>query len=349
MATKKTSFSASANSLAELDNIFDYEPERKKANVTSFEEIAVSEIKLDPKNEFTNLYPLDQENINKIAESIKKRGFRKSQALTLIFIENENDEFLGDGHNRLAASKIAELEKVPVYRETYATRKEAKIAMLELQLHRRNLSDALKFKSLQMYMELKGEGKAENGAGKKSEAIAEIMGISARQVDKMNAIRKSGDKKLIDAVLQNKKTISKAYNEVPKKKEKKFTNDNSSHLDSYTGPLEEHSNEPKALSVSHIEHRSEARDYTVHPEDETDRWLKEKNIQVESAKKEGYAAGLKKGSDLAYEIYEYILSEIESGKSAKEIRNDIHFDDFSVARIYRAFNLDDGQKQETSK
>lgn len=339
MATKKTSFSVSTNSLAELDDIFDYEPERKKANVTSFEEINVLEIKLDPKNEFTNLYPLDQENINKIAESIKKRGFRKSQALTLIYIENENDEFLGDGHNRLAASKIAELEKIPVYRETYATRKEAKIAMLELQLHRRNLSDALKFKSLQMYMELKGEGKAENRTGKKSEAIAAALGMSARQVEKINAIRKSGDKDLIDAVLKNNKTINKAYNEVPKKKTKTFANDNSSHLDSYSDPLEEHSEEPKALSVSHIEHRSEVRDYEVHPEDETDRWLKEKNIQVESAKKEGYSDGLKKGGDLAYEIYEYILSLVEEGKSAEEIRKDKKFDDFSAAKIYKEFGL----------
>ncbi len=321
MATKKTSFSAVAGNLSGLDDIFDYEPERKKENVTSFEEISVTDIKLDPKDEFTNLYPLDEENINRIAESIKKRGFRKSQALTLVYIECENDEFLGDGHNRLQAAKLAEIEKVPVYRESYATRKEAKIAMLELQLNRRNLTDALKFKSIQLYMELKGEGKAENGSGKKSEEIAKNFGMSSRQIEKINAIRKSGDEELIAAVESGEKTINRASNDL-KEKKKVFTNDNSTHLDS----LEDSSEDIQPLTVSHTEHPSEVRDYEVHPEDFTDRLLKEKNVQVDEAFKNGFAEGFQTA-------LKWSLSQIKKGRTPEEVMHDESISDLSVFEL----------------
>ena len=50
--------------------------------------------------------------------------------------------------------------------------------------------------------------------------------------------------------------------------------------------------------------------------------------------------GLKKGSALAYEIYDYILSLIDEGKSAEEIREDEKLSDFSKEIIYEKFEID---------
>ena len=79
--------------------------------------------------------------------------------MVLIFIEEENSTFLGDGHNRLEGALRAKITVVPVVRLSYATRREAKIAMLELQINRRQLTDSMKMKSVMLLMELRGEKK----------------------------------------------------------------------------------------------------------------------------------------------------------------------------------------------
>ncbi len=209
MAGKKISFSDAEKSLGNIDDIFSVNT-KKTENKTHFEEIPLEEIQLDPKGEFQKLYPLEEENIQKIAQNMSKRGFRKNQALELITIEEENSTFLGDGHNRREAALRAGITKVPVYRSSFATRKEAKLAMMECQLLRRNLSDSMKFKAVSAYMELK-EGRS--SGGNKLDEIADKTGMSRRQVAKISYIKNSGDEELIEAVENNKKSINQAYNE----------------------------------------------------------------------------------------------------------------------------------------
>ena len=83
MATKKISNSdLNSNGLINnLSEVFSFE-NSKRENVTSFEEVPLESIKLDPKDEFTNLFPLDEENICNISNNMNKKGFKKSQALT---------------------------------------------------------------------------------------------------------------------------------------------------------------------------------------------------------------------------------------------------------------------------
>lgn len=229
MASKKISFSNSENQNSKgLETVFGYQP-KKKENKTTFEMVPIESISLDPKGEFQQLYPLEEENICNISESMKKKGFLNHQPLVLIFIEEENSTFLGDGHNRLEGALRAKITVVPVVRLSYATRREAKIAMLELQINRRQLTDSMKMKSVMLLMELRGEKKEKNSSGKKSEIIADQTGMSSRQVEKINSIAKSENPELIEAVKNGKKSISKAYKELHP--QKKYTNDNTSHLD----------------------------------------------------------------------------------------------------------------------
>lgn len=210
MASKKISFSNSENQNSKgLETVFGYQP-KKKENKTTFEMVPIESISLDPKGEFQQLYPLEEENICNISESMKKKGFLNHQPLVLIFIEEENSTFLGDGHNRLEGALRAKITVVPVVRLSYATRREAKIAMLELQINRRQLTDSMKMKSVMLLMELRGEKKEKNSSGKKSEIIADQTGMSSRQVEKINSIAKSENPELIEAVKNGKKSISKA-------------------------------------------------------------------------------------------------------------------------------------------
>ena len=226
MASKKISFSNSENQNSKgLETVFGYQP-KKKENKTTFEMVPIESISLDPKGEFQQLYPLEEENICNISESMKKKGFLNHQPLVLIFIEEENSTFLGDGHNRLEGALRAKITVVPVVRLSYATRREAKIAMLELQINRRQRTDSMKMKSVMLLMELRGEKKEKNSSGKKSEIIADQTGMSSRQVEKINSIAKSENPELIEAVKNGKKSISKAYKELHP--QKKYTNDNTS-------------------------------------------------------------------------------------------------------------------------
>lgn len=314
MATKKISNTdLDSNDLSnKLGDIFGFE-NTKRENVTSFEEVPLSSIKLDPKDEFTNLFPLDEENITNISNNMKKKSFRKSQALTLITIENENIEFLGDGHNRREAALRAGIETVPVYRETYPTRKEAKIAMLELQLNRRQLTDVIKIKTVAMYRELLGDKKAENGSGKISEQIAEATGFSVRQVEKINTILNSEDESLKEEALSGKTSINQSEKKAKasKKEKSKFTNDNTTHLDA----MEDTSGDPKPLTC-HIEH----------PREDPNKLTPEQDSEQTKRRKEAYESGFREGFEKAFI---FVLSEVMKGRTPNEIYEDERVKDLS--------------------
>lgn len=310
MATKKINFSeiAKKTSLDEnLGEVFSYEKNNDEKSQTLMD---VNEIKLDPKGEFQNLFPLEEENISNIAESMKKRGFKKSMALILVNIEEENECFLGDGHNRREAAIRAGISKVPVIIETYETRKEAKISMIEYQLHRRNLNDSAKMKTVGIYLELKGK-KASNGSGKISETIAEKTGLSSRQVEKINSIYKNGDEKLIEEVESGKKSINQAEKEVSEKRKKKFTNDNTSHLDA----MEDTSGDPKPLTC-HIEH----------PREDPNKLTPEQDSEQTKRRKEAYESGFREGFEKAFI---FVLSEVMKGRTPNEIYEDERVKDLS--------------------
>lgn len=340
---KKVSFSSGNIGIGDFGGFFggnDTDEERK--NETHFEEVSLEEIKFDPKNEFQNLFPLDEENIKNIAEDIKKKGFVKSQCVTLISIEDEGEDyFVGDGHNRVEAAKRAGIEKIPVYRQVFATRKEAKIAMLDLQLKRRNLTDALKMKTVALYQELLG--KSSRGEGKLSAKIAEAAGIGERTVQKMQAVLNSGDDELIDDVLSEKKSGNKAYNELKgkskKQKRAKFDDDDDfsdSDDDGLSDALEDTSGEPHGLNITDHSDGIERPYKAPFEEDETDRWINEKNIQVEEARKEGFADGFRKA------LY-FALGETLKGRTPKEIYNDEKLKDLGKD-VIPSFVLPDGDE-----
>lgn len=310
---------------------------------TGFEKVKVEEIAEDPKGDFTEIFAFNEEMAKSIADSIIARGYDKTQVIHLFKIREEPETMehpiRGDGAHRVAAAKIAGIEEIPAYIHTFDTRNEALIYAYELQLLRRNLEPYQKLDAMAKLDQLKNPGKKTDGesSGKSAEGIADVLGVSTRTAERMRNIINNADEETLEAVKSGEMSISKAdkiTNEKKKPKKNKETDE-----DEISDSLNDNEGNPAGLNFNHSD-GIERPSYRLSPEEDSER-TKER--------KAAYEAGLKKGSDLAYEIYDFILSEIESGKSAEKIRNDSHFDDFSVARIYRAFNLSDKQKQEEEK
>lgn len=315
MATKKIKFTDTQ--IEGLDEIFDYSVPKVEGKKVVIEYVKTSLIKEDPKKQFTNLFPLDEKNIENLSKSMKTKGFRKDRPLTLITIEDENIEFIGDGHNRLKAAIAADIEEIPVCHELYSTRKEAEIAMLELQLHRRNLSDQLLFRTITRYQELKGNHKAENGAGKRSEQIAKETGVSARQVEKINAISKDED---ATEALMNGSSINQAHEIVRKKKAIK--------RDEHFNEEEENNN----IQPLHMHERKI---------DDTPKFVTPEESAEEKRLIERYQEGF---ADGFYKALCFSLASIKNGKTPEEIWNDNQVEDLSPFSICK-FELKDEDEE----
>lgn len=288
-------------------------------------------------------FSINGKTFNDIKDSIEKEGFRKEEPIVIAQLKNGTVLGVADGHTRLKAAKELGLEEVYVTYRTFESLEEAQQYTKDRQFKRRNLSQAEIYEyasELENVEEKTGEGRA-------TERLAKEIGVSASTIEHARTVASRADEETQEKIKNNEMSINQAYQTVrkSKKKQEEDTNEDDSNNDDFddiSDSLSDNSGTPQGLNFNHSD-GIERPNYTVHPEDDTDRWIKEKNIQVESARKEGLEEGLKKGSDLAYEVYEYILSEIENGKSA-DLRNDEKFEDFSVMKIYKAFGISECNK-----
>lgn len=346
MACKKISYNdLKKNENSQLEAAFHSE---KTPVQTGFEKVKVDEIRDDPKGDFVDLFPLDENSVQNIAKSMEAKGYDKTQPVHLAKILEEKETVENpiriDGAHRVAAARIAKIEEIPCYIHTFETRNEALIYAYELQLNRRNLEPYQKLEAMQKLDQLKNPGRKtdESSTGKSAEEVAKVIGVSTRTAERMRNIINNGDEETIEAVKSGEMSISAADEKTNEKKQRKSKKSKDDDISDLSDSLSDNSGTPQGLNFNHSD-GIERPNYAVHPEDDTDRWIKEKNIQVESAKKEGLEEGLKKGSDLAYEIYEYILNGIDRGKSAEDFRNDEKFADFSAWKIYKAFGITDSE------
>lgn len=309
--------------------------------------VPVAEIRTIP--ELSEIFHRQDKVVEDIKKSIQEDGFHKEEPIVIAKLPDGTVLGVADGNTRLMIAKEIGMDEIPVVYKTFDSLEDAIQYAKDRQFHRRNLTQA----EIYNYANNLGAIEDKNGEGRAAERLAKEIGVSASTIEHARTVASRADEETQKKIKNNEITINQAYQKVrkAKKKQAKDSNEDDSNNDTFddiSDSLSDNSGTPQGLNFSHTD-GIERPSYTVHPEDETDRWLKEKNIQVESAKKEGYAAGLKKGSDLAYEIYEYILSEIESGKSIDDLRKDERFDDFSAAKIYKAFDFDLEETEEMEK
>lgn len=324
--------------------------------------------KIEEHEKFKNLFSIDKALLNRITVDMEKNNFDSSQPVHIWVTKGDDGKehnYLIDGYTRVAASKMAGIKMIPYFKHTFETFEEAHRYALHLQTDRRNLNGIDLLKNIQ---ELMGSDYIQSLEGNKNEAIGKELGVSEKTVERANKVNSMASDEQIGRIESGEASPNQIYNEIveqetvdeeatdeqreriesgeatvkdickeikAEKKSRKASKKKSSD-DDISESLSTNEGTPAGLNFNHSD-GIERPSYRLSPEEDSER-TKER--------KAAYEAGLKKGSELAYEIYDFILSEIESGKTTEEIRNDSHFDDFSVARIYRAFYLDDEQKQE---
>lgn len=324
--------------------------------------------KIEEHEKFKNLFSIDKALLNRITVNMEKNNFDSSQPVHIWVTKGDDGKehnYLIDGYTRVAASKMAGIKMIPYFKHTFETFEEAHRYALHLQTDRRNLNGIDLLKNIQ---ELMGSDYIQSLEGNKNEAIGKELGVSEKTVERANKVNSMASDEQIERIENGEASPNQIYNEIinqetvdeeatdeqreriesgeatvkdickeikAEKKSRKASKKKSSD-DDISESLSTNEGTPAGLNFNHSD-GIERPSYRLSPEEDSER-TKER--------KAAYEAGLKKGSELAYEIYDFILSEIEGGKTTEEIRNDSHFDDFSVARIYRAFYLDDEQKQE---
>lgn len=337
MATTKVSYKKSGGvENKQLSQMFSESFNAQKSAKTVFQKMKVDEIKFDEKGEFQKLFPIEEENLKNISEAMKNSGYDNSEPLRLVKILDEDGEaILGDGHTRLEAAKIAGIKEVPIHVRSFDTRRDATVYLYLLQLNRRNLTSGQRLAALAALDELKNPGRKAGGAGEKGKSadkMSELLGVSPRTVEKMRNVLSSEDDEIIDAVMNDEISVSAGDKAVNEKKSggKKSSVEIDDGLDDISDALGDNCGNPHEVYV-HLRDMSER--LSPPEEDSVDRRMIERF-------KDGFVKGFKKGvSEIAYEIYDKIISLVKDGKSAEEIENDKMFADFTFTEIAPKFEI----------
>ena len=324
--------------------------------------------KIEEHEKFKNLFSIDKALLNRITVDMEKNNFDSSQPVHIWVTkgyDGKEHNYLIDGYTRVAASKMAGIKMIPYFKHTFETFEEAHRYALHLQTDRRNLNGIDLLKNIQ---ELMGSDYIQSLEGNKNEAIGKELGVSEKTVERANKVNSMASGEQIERIENGEASPNQIYNEIINQEtvDEEATDEQRERIESGEATIKDICKEIKAEKKSRKASKKKPSDDDISESLSTNegtpaglnfnhsdgierpsyRLSPEEDSERTKERKAAYEAGLKKGSELAYEIYDFILSEIEGGKTTEEIRNDSHFDDFSVARIYRAFNLDDEQKQE---
>ena len=177
--------------------------------------------KIEPHEDFKSLFKIGDELLERITNSIRENSFDASQPLH-IWAKAEDDgtvhNYLIDGYTRLEAARNAGLDTVPYFEHKFETFDEAYKYALSLQVNRRNLEGG---ELLRNVSRLLGTDFIQNAEGKKSEAIAEVLGVSPRTVEEAISVARNADEETLAEIDSGGKSVHKAYKETKKKREKR--------------------------------------------------------------------------------------------------------------------------------
>lgn len=292
--------------------------------------VPVSEIKTIP--ELSEIFTKQDKVVEDIKKSMNENGFHKEEPIVIAKLPDGTVLGVADGNTRLMVAKEIGLDEVPVVYKTFDSLEDAIQYAKDRQFHRRNLSQAEIYNYANNLDSIDMEDR--NGEGRATERLAEELGISASTIEHARTVENRADEETKEKIKNNELTINQAYQKVRKSKKKSDENiDNknsaSDDFDDISDALEDNEGNPGALSF-----------IVEHPREDVHKLTPEEDIGRTIERKNAYEMGLKKGSDLAYKIYDYILMLIDEGKSASEIRDDEKLSDFSKEIIYEKFEID---------
>lgn len=271
--------------------------------------IKISEIEYH--DDFKFLFTIDEVLLHRIKDSILDNKYDNSQPVHIWIVTDENGivhKYLIDGHTRVKAAELAGLETVPYYEHKFESFEEAYKYVLGLQVNRRNLAGSELLRNISI---LYGTDFIQNYEGKKSEAMAEVLGVSDRTVEKGIFVQEHADEDTLAKIDSDELTVNKAYNQL--KGKEKNNSKTSNDIEEISDSLENTSENPRPISF--LQQKE-----TVHkltPEEDNER-TKER--------RDSYLKGLSEGF---YKAVVFCCSEFAKGKTAEEVYNDERIADTS--------------------
>lgn len=314
--------------------------------------------KIEPHEDFKSLFKIGDELLERITNSIKENSFDASQPLH-IWAKAEDDgivhSYLIDGYTRLEAAKNAGLHTVPYFEHRFETFDEAYKYALSLQVNRRNLEGG---ELLRNVSRLLGTDFIQNAEGKKSEAIAEVLGISPRTVEEAISVARNADEETLAEIDSGEKSVHKAYKETKKKPGKRDSaSDEDENNDFYDVPEKDDDNDFGDISAALGDSEGNPREVHVHSRDMTERLSPPEQSDIDARLierfKDGFVSGFKGGfQEGAYQVYDRMISMLKDGKSVAEIEDSETFSDFTFSVAAPKFDVpveDEGILKEFNK
>ena len=269
--------------------------------------ISIEEIEEHPF--FKELYNIDPVLLERITKSMEKDGFDASQPVHIWITTGEDEiphKYLFDGYTRVAAARAAGIKIIPYFEHKFETQDEAYMYALHLQVDRRNLSEQELIDNIEKLM---GTEYVQNCIGRKSEVIADTLGISARKVQQALSVINDATDEQKEEIASGAKSINKIYKENhPTKKEKKEDSeeignaagwtaepseyaddfdDDSDDTETISDALDDTSGDPKGLSISDHSDHIERPSYKMSAKEDSER-TKERHEAYESGFVEGF-------------------------------------------------------------
>ena len=208
-------------------------------------QIKISEI--EEHSDFKSLFTIDEDVLERIKDSMTKNGFDNSQPVHIWHITDDDGKehfYLIDGYTRLAALKEIGTETVPYYEHKFNNFEEAYTYVMGLQVNRRNLSGIELLKNVSKLM---GTDFVQKAEGKKSEVIADVLGVSDRTVEKAIAVSEEADEETLAKVEAGELSVNKAYKQTKEKTRKTKSDEDEDLSDS----LSDNSGNPAGLNFNH--------------------------------------------------------------------------------------------------
>ena len=293
--------------------------------------IRISEIEYH--EDFKSLFAIDENLLKRITDSMLETKYDNSQPIHIWAYTDETGtchKFIIDGHTRLKAAEQAGFETVPYYEHNFETFEEAYKYVLGLQVNRRNLDGG---ELLRNISKLYGTDFIQNAEGKKSEAIAEILGKSDRTVEKGLYVIENADEETLAKIDSDKLSVNKAYKQLkaegkavaPKqiKPNDDFEEDFDpfeDNIDDLSESLNDNEGNPRGLNFNHSD-GIERPDYKLSPEEDDERTRERRSAYLQ-----GFSEGF-------YKALVFACAEISKGKTPEEVYKDERVSDLSTSVI----------------
>lgn len=183
--------------------------------------IPVDQLFLDP--EVSNIFPIEEENLEHVKNSIKEQGFLISEPIKVR--ERDGKYLIEDGHTRVRAVVECGIKEVFAVVKEFTNQNEFIEDAITAQTGRRNVRPTGFFKAIEKLsviegarakarQEHKGGLASEEAKGSANSIISTKLGISKSMVERIKKLQRDAPEWVLNDVFDEKITITTAYNQL---------------------------------------------------------------------------------------------------------------------------------------